>query len=65
MLAILATAGGSTRLLVASLRTADDVASLAAAGMNTFTFGPAVAEELFADPLTGEAAESFEAAAAR
>jgi transaldolase len=60
---VLATSGRHTRLLVASIRTADDLAELAAAGMNTFTFGPKIAEELFADPLTTEAAAAFERAA--
>lgn len=60
---ILATSGRQTRLLVASIRTADDLAVLAAAGMNTFTFGPKIAEELFADHLTAEAAADFEKAA--
>jgi transaldolase len=57
---ILATSGRPTRLLVASIRTANDLAVLAAAGMNTFTFGPKIAEELFEDPLTAEAAAAFE-----
>ena len=60
---ILATSGRQTRLLVASIRTADDLAVLAAAGMNTFTFGPKIAEEMFGDPLTSEAAAAFEKAA--
>ena len=62
---ILATAGDRTRLLVASLRSPDDLATLAAAGCDTFTFGPAVAEALFADPDTDAASRVFEAAAAR
>ncbi|MBB3949965.1 transaldolase family protein [Aureimonas jatrophae] len=65
MRAILATAGDGTRLLVASLRSADDAARLAAAGCDTFTFGTAVAEGLFADPDTTAAARAFEEAAAR
>jgi transaldolase len=38
---------------------------LAAEGMDTFTFSPAVARELFVEPLTKEAAAEFESAAAR
>jgi len=51
-----------TRILVANLRDAETMAELAAAGMDTFTFTPAVARELFVEPLTTEAAEAFEAA---
>ncbi len=65
MTAILRAAGGRTRLLVASIRTAEDLAALAAAGMDTFTFGPPVADAMFNDPATVEAAAAFEAAAAR
>lgn len=50
-----------TRLLVASLRTAADVARLAAMGCDTFTFSPTVAEEMFADGDTNAAAAVFEA----
>jgi transaldolase len=60
---ILITSGRHTRLLVASLRSADELAILAAAGMNTFTFGPKITEELFGDRLTTEAAAVFEQAA--
>jgi transaldolase len=63
MQAILAASGGQTRLLVASIRRATDLAAMAASGINTFTFSPAVAEELFADAETEAAAESFEVAA--
>lgn len=38
----------STRLLVASVRSADDLARLAQAGVDTYTFGAGVAAELFA-----------------
>jgi transaldolase len=65
MQAILVASGKPTRLLVASVRSADDLATLAAAGMDTFTFGPAVAEALFADAQTAAAAAEFERAAAR
>lgn len=65
MLAILAASGRTTRLLVASLRSADELALLAAAGCDTFTFGPAVAEGLFADEQTAAASRVFELAAAQ
>ena len=63
MQAILAACGGQTRLIVASIRRAADLPAMAASGMNTFTFGPEVAAELFADTDTEAAAESFEVAA--
>jgi len=64
MRAILAASGTSTRLLVASLRHAEDMARLASLGCDTFTFSPAVAEQLFSDPQTTEASAVFEATAA-
>jgi transaldolase len=55
-----------TRILVASIRRCQDMANLAAdGGMETFTFSPAVARELFTDSMTDKAAAEFEAAAAR
>lgn len=54
-----------TRILVASIRNAQTMVDLAAAGMETFTFSPEVARELFLEPLTTEAAAVFEEAAAR
>ena len=56
--------GESLRLLVASLRSADDLARLAAEGLNTFTISPAIAEALFAVEATAAAAEQFERDAA-
>ena len=56
------TASG-TRLLTASLRSAARVTELAAAGLDTFTFGPAVAEELITSELTTRAAADFRRAA--
>jgi transaldolase len=53
----------STRLLVASIRSADDIGRLAQAGLDTYTFSAAVAAELFAEPQTLEATAVFEAAA--
>jgi transaldolase len=52
----------STRLLVASIRSADDIGRLAQAGLDTYTFSAAVAAELFGNTLTLEAAAAFEAA---
>jgi transaldolase len=48
-----------TRLLVASLRSWDKVVELAWEGLDTFTFGPAVAEAMLDDADTDEAAEAF------
>ncbi len=50
-----------TRVLIASLRSATDLAKLAALGCDTFTISPAVAGELFADENTAKAAGVFEA----
>ncbi len=55
---------GDTRLLVASIRSADEIATLAANGCNTFTISPKIALELVSDPLTIQAAEVFEEHAA-
>mmetsp|Transcript_81264 Transcript_81264/g.162109 ORF Transcript_81264/g.162109 Transcript_81264/m.162109 type:complete len:244 (-) Transcript_81264:142-873(-) len=55
--------GASTRVLVASLRSASQLSTLAAQGCDTFTFSPAIARELFNEPLTTAAALNFEAAA--
>jgi transaldolase len=54
-----------TRILAASLRTADDVAVLAAAGIPDFTLGGDLARAVLDDELTRAAVEEFEAAAAR
>ena len=56
--------GSDTRILVASLREAETLGDLAVEGLDTYTFSPQVARELFDEPLTDEAAEEFEAAAA-
>lgn len=60
---ILAKTGSTTRLLTASLRSAATVVTLARQGLDTFTFGPAVAEQLLASELTDAAAADFERAA--
>ncbi len=62
---ILKGTGAATRLLVASLRGAEVVAALAQRGLDTFTFGPEVAEALLRDPLADEAAAAFGEAARR
>jgi transaldolase len=54
-----------TRVLVASIRQASQMARLAAAGCDTFTFAPAVMEEMLGVPQTLAAIANFEAAAAR
>jgi transaldolase len=52
--------GLQLRLLVASLRSTEDLARLAAEGLNTFTISPAIAAELFAVEPTLAAAAQFE-----
>jgi transaldolase len=61
---VLAQLDSSTRLLVASIRSADDVGRLAQAGLDTYTLSATVAAELFANRQTLEATAVFEAAAA-
>jgi TalC/MipB family fructose-6-phosphate aldolase len=55
--------GADTEILVASVRSIESVVQLAQEGVSCFALAPSVAVELFADPLTDEAAEVFEAAA--
>eukprot|EP00930_Biecheleria_cincta_P068535 TRINITY_DN5602_c0_g2_i1.p1 TRINITY_DN5602_c0_g2~~TRINITY_DN5602_c0_g2_i1.p1 ORF type:complete len:394 (+),score=72.68 TRINITY_DN5602_c0_g2_i1:79-1260(+) len=57
--------GSSTRMLVASVRSAVHAADLAAAGCNTFTIPPKVCDELFDVEATRIAAENFQQAADR
>lgn len=54
-----------TRILAASLRTADDITRLAAAGVPDFTLGGDLARSVLDDDLTAAAVEEFEQAAAR
>ena len=54
-----------TRILAASLRSADDIARLAAAGVPDFTLGAALARSILDDELTRAAVDEFEAATAR
>lgn len=60
---ILARTGSRTRLLTASLRTAQQVVDLAAKGLDTFTFGTQVADQLLDSDLTADAAGDFQRAA--
>ena len=60
---ILAGTGSQTRLLTASLRTAEQIVDLATMGLDTFTFGPGVAEQLLVSDLTAAAAADFQRAA--
>ncbi|PID80114.1 transaldolase [bacterium DOLZORAL124_64_63] len=60
---ILRKSGSRTRLLVASLRHADQVWGLAAQGLDTFTLNAAVMAELLTEPLTATAAADFQRAA--
>ncbi len=60
---ILVGSGSSTRLLVASLRSADQVIELASQGLDTFTIGAPVAAALLAEKLTEDAAADFQRAA--
>jgi len=60
---LLVTTGSATRLLTASLRRPEKVVELAGLGLDTFTFGPSVAEALLASDLTAAAAADFQRAA--
>jgi TalC/MipB family fructose-6-phosphate aldolase len=53
------------RVLVASLRTVEDVAALAGDGVTDFALNPEIAARMLADELTDRAAAEFEAAAGR
>lgn len=59
MLNVLRATDSPCRLLLASIRTVGEVEALAAVGVDTMTFGPDIAEAMFADPLTEQAAEAF------
>lgn len=54
-----------TRILAASLRSADDITRLAAAGVPDFTLGAPLAQAVLDDDLTRAAVDDFEAATAR
>ncbi|GAX41001.1 transaldolase [Tolypothrix sp. NIES-4075] len=57
--------GSATRILVASIRSVDDIALLATQGLDTFTFSPLVAAAFFEVTATNQAATDFEQAARR
>ena len=57
--------GSSTRIFVASIRDVKSMGDLMSHGMDSFTFNPEIARELFSEALTTTAAEDFEAAAKR
>ncbi|MEM9150069.1 MAG: transaldolase family protein [Cyanobacteria bacterium P01_F01_bin.3] len=52
-----------TRILTASIRNIEDISTLAAQGVDTFTFSSAIAEAFFNVPATIEATAAFEQAA--
>ncbi|MEM9212889.1 MAG: transaldolase family protein [Cyanobacteria bacterium P01_F01_bin.150] len=52
-----------TRILVASIRSVDDITALTMNGLDTFTFSPAIAQALFDVPPTQKAAADFQRAA--
>ncbi|HEY9668264.1 MAG TPA: transaldolase family protein [Coleofasciculaceae cyanobacterium] len=55
--------GSTTRILVASIRSVDDIAFLATQGVDTFTFREAIATAFFDVAATNQAAIEFEKAA--
>lgn len=57
--------GSKTRILVASIRSVDDIAFLATQGLDTFTFREAIAAAFFDVKATNQAATDFEQAARR
>lgn len=65
MLRMTTASESAMRVLVASVRSVEDIERLAAVGGNTFAVPPAVGDQLFQDELTLEAAAAFEDAVAR
>jgi TalC/MipB family fructose-6-phosphate aldolase len=57
---VLVATGSATKVLLASIRRVADMVALARHGIDCFTTAPSVAEELFTDPTTAEAARTFE-----
>lgn len=55
--------GSTTRILVASIRSVDDITFLATQGLDTFTFREAIAKAFFDVAATNQAAIEFEQAA--
>jgi len=64
MVNILSKDGVSTRILAASIRSVDDVMTLAQNGVTHVTLSPKIATQLFDEPLTDEATKCFESDAA-
>ncbi|MFM7169931.1 MAG: transaldolase family protein [Cyanobium sp.] len=56
----LAGVGSSTQLLVASLRSLEEIVLLASAGVCIFTVSPALAQQIWSHPETDKAAARFE-----
>lgn len=63
MAKIISGIGSATRILVASIRSVDDIAFLASQGLNTFTLSPAIAASFFDVAATIQAASDFQEAA--
>jgi TalC/MipB family fructose-6-phosphate aldolase len=61
MQTIIERTGAATRILVASIRTPGDLATLAAAGVGDFTIAPRLWGEMLAEPLTDAAVAVFDA----
>ena len=57
---VLVATGSKTKVLLASIRSVPDMVALARHGVDCFTMAPDVAEQLFTDPTTAEAARTFE-----
>jgi transaldolase len=64
MQTILSRLDSETRLLVASIRSVEEIGRLAQSGLDTYTLTAAVAAELFSDRQTADATAQFEAAVA-
>lgn len=56
----LAGSGASTRLLVASVRSPEDLTALVPSGVEAFTLSPSLARQLWTHPASEEAATHFE-----
>ncbi|HEX6481168.1 MAG TPA: transaldolase family protein [Ktedonobacteraceae bacterium] len=56
---VLHNAGFPTRILVASIKSAEDVSSALLAGADDLTIAPQVLLDMISDPLTEEAIERF------
>jgi TalC/MipB family fructose-6-phosphate aldolase len=57
---VLVATGSAAKVLLASIRSVSDMVALARHGVDCFTMAPAVAEQFFSDPITAEAARTFE-----